>query len=35
MYGRNKEVLAEFLVEKPEGKEHFEDQAVDGSISFR
>ena len=35
MYWRKEEVLAEFLVEKSEGKDYFEDPGVDGSICFR
>jgi hypothetical protein len=35
VYWRKEEVLVEFLVEKPEGKDHFEDPGVDGSICFR
>ena len=35
IYWRKEEVFAEFLVEKPEGKVHFEDPGVDGSICFR
>jgi len=35
MYWRKEEMLAEFWGGNLEGKDHFEDPGVDGSICFR